>query len=153
MKKIYSFQFFFILLLIGCQEKGKGIDSVVLDDVLLNINSAGIGYHVINLSKLDSSNGLNYIVALSATNEGKAPISFNEESFTLFNSQGEKMPAKTDFGVPSGAINLNAITTTIGPDETKEIMLIFSVKEHGVYRFQIISPTTGSHNWIDLPSS
>ena len=153
MRKTYLLVVFLILQLAACQDKGIGADPLVIDDVRININSSGIGYHVIEETKLDSSNGLNYIVALSVTNEGIVPISFNEESFTLFNSKGEKMPSKTDFGVPSGAINLNAITTTIAPGETKEIMLIYTVIEHGVYRFQIVSPKTGKDNWIELPSS
>lgn len=124
-----------------------------IDGLRMNINSAGIGYDVLEDNTLDSSGSLSYIVALSATNNGKVAISFNEESFSLFNSNGEKMPFKSDIGGATGAINLNAITTTISPGDTKEIMLVFTVKEHGVYRFQIVSPVSGSHNWVDLPTS
>jgi hypothetical protein len=142
-----------ILLFASCQERESGISSLDIDDLHIKINSAGVGYDVVDDHTLDSSKGFTYIVALSATNKGSKTVSFNEHSFALFNGDGEKMPAKTDMGSAPGAININAMTHSVAPGETAEVILIYSVKEHGVYRFQIVSPASGTRTWTDFPSS
>jgi hypothetical protein len=147
---IYSFLTFIVM---ACQEGEKSVRVLELEGLRLSINSAGIGYDVVDNNKLDSGNGLSYIVALSVTNTGSMPISFTDTSFALFDKDGETMPAKTYSKTSVGVINDAALNTTVEPGKTEEIMLMYGVKKHGVYRFQFISPSDGKRSIADLPAS
>jgi hypothetical protein len=144
---------FVVVLLVSCQNNPKALGVLKSDGLCLSVNSAGIGYDVVDNNKLDSSRGLTYIVALSVTNTGNMPLSFTDSSFSLFDANDQKMPSTVDSKTVDGAINVAAFTTTVEPGKTEEVLLMYSVKEHGAYRFQFISPINGKHTTATLPAS
>ncbi|GAB4093186.1 hypothetical protein GCM10028786_21130 [Flaviaesturariibacter terrae] len=137
----------------SCEEATKSLGTLEIDGLRVSINSAGIAYDVANENRLDSSHGLNYVVAFSVENAGKDPVHFNDDTFRLFDPAGNTVPARTDPKSPTGALNLHAYTTTVEPGKTEEVLLMYSVKEHGEYRFQFVSPVSGTVRVARLPAS
>src|SRR6476620_8712719 len=119
--RVFTLALCFLFLVTSCNESHKSLGTLEIDGLRVSINSAGIAYDVAGESTLDSSHGLNYVVALSVENAGKDPVHFNDDTFRLFDPAGNTVAARTDPKSPTGAMNQLAYNTTVEPGKTEEI--------------------------------
>lgn len=150
-KPLLALAFFFALL--SCDHTKSNRAIVDLDDLQLNVKSAGIAYRVSPDNHLDSSHGLNYMVSLSIHNAGQSMARFGEGSFTLLDEHGKAMPSMTTSGPQTVGIDLNAIGNVVNPGSTEDLTLFYLVPKHGHYFLEIVSPVSGQYRKISLPAS
>ncbi|RYY85605.1 MAG: DUF4352 domain-containing protein [Chitinophagaceae bacterium] len=153
MRNVLIFCLFLISLFTACEQRDDSLGTLETDGLRVTVNSAGIGYDVVNERTLDSSKGLSYIVALSVTNTRTAAVQFTEESFRLFEPGGAEVDLVMDRQTTQGAVNAHAVSTSVAPGATEEILLMYRVKDHGAYRLQFVSPVSGKASTANLPAS
>lgn len=149
-----AFFAFVALVFISCKNHTQSeVAELELDNVQYIINSAGVAYDVINDHQLDSSAGLNYVVAISVINNGSNPISYNKSNFRLFDDEGKEMSYNEKKGGAMAAVNEAFSNFNIKPGVKQETMFVFAASKHGYYKLRITSPSTNNHKEVSLPAS